>query len=183
MSVIDVASGSVTATIPVGFTPGGVAFSPDGTKAYVTSTDGGTVSVIDVDVLAVLAAPSALPTSTVGSAFSFTLPVSAGTPAATFSVSAGALPAGLSLDPATGIISGTPTTSGPFSFTINALNAAGTASATYAGTVVATTAPASLPVTGTDIAMPLLLAALALALGGSVVMLSRRTSRKRSSIA
>ncbi|MGB3734413.1 MAG: Ig domain-containing protein, partial [Ilumatobacter sp.] len=50
-----------------------------------------------------------------------------GEPAPTYSVSAGALPAGLTLNPATGAITGTPTTAGPYDFTIRASNGVGTA--------------------------------------------------------
>ena len=39
----------VIATIPVGNYPNGVAFSPDGTKAYVTNRLGNSVSVIDTN--------------------------------------------------------------------------------------------------------------------------------------
>jgi hypothetical protein len=38
--------------------------------------------------------------------------------AGTWSITAGALPSGLNLDPATGVISGAPTVSGPFNFTV-----------------------------------------------------------------
>ncbi|MBZ5504515.1 MAG: hypothetical protein LAO78_03410 [Acidobacteriia bacterium] len=47
VSVIDTASNTVTATIPVGNTPVGVVFSPNGSRAYVTNNADGTVSVID----------------------------------------------------------------------------------------------------------------------------------------
>lgn len=47
VSVIDTSTNTVTATIPVGgFSPIGVALTPDGTRAYVTSSSG-LVSVID----------------------------------------------------------------------------------------------------------------------------------------
>ena len=45
MSVIATSSNTVTATIPVGTAPIGVAFTPDGTEVYVAN-NGGTVSVI-----------------------------------------------------------------------------------------------------------------------------------------
>jgi YVTN family beta-propeller protein len=51
ISVIDIATNNVTATVPVGIEPTRVAVSPDGTKVYVTNCnyDGtGTVSVIDI---------------------------------------------------------------------------------------------------------------------------------------
>jgi YVTN family beta-propeller protein len=46
VSVIDTASNTVTATIPVGTLPTGIAFSPDGAIAYVTNEGDGTISVI-----------------------------------------------------------------------------------------------------------------------------------------
>jgi hypothetical protein len=65
-----------------------------------------------------------------------------GVPTPTYSVTAGALPAGLSLDPSTGVVSGTPTTAGPYSFTISASNGAGPdATAAFSGTVGAATTP------------------------------------------
>jgi hypothetical protein len=48
--------------------------------------------------------------------------LASGYPAATYAVTEGALPDGLTLDPETGTITGTPTTAGPFSFTITASN-------------------------------------------------------------
>jgi len=57
------------------------------------------------------------PTVTKGSAYSFQLAASGGTPPYVFSVAAGALPAGLTLS-ATGLISGTPTTAGTSSFVL-----------------------------------------------------------------
>jgi len=61
-----------------------------------------------------------LPEAKEGSAYTGQIPVSGGTPPYTWSIVAGALPSGLRLDPATGIISGTPArgTPGTYSFTI-----------------------------------------------------------------
>jgi YVTN family beta-propeller protein len=47
VSVIDTACNTVTATIPVGNHPVGIAFSPDDALAYVTNGRDGTISVID----------------------------------------------------------------------------------------------------------------------------------------
>src|SRR6185437_13734582 len=59
---------------------------------------------------------SALASATSGTAYSQTLQVSGGTPAYTWSIASGSLPAGLILAP-TGTISGTPTASGSSAFT------------------------------------------------------------------
>ena len=48
VKVINTATNTVTATIAVGGGPADVAVSPDGTTAYVTLYDDGTVSVIDL---------------------------------------------------------------------------------------------------------------------------------------
>lgn len=51
--------------------------------------------------------------------------VANGTPAPTYAVTSGALPRGLTLNSATGAITGTPTTSGTFNFTVSATNSVG----------------------------------------------------------
>src|SRR5215467_5899030 len=47
VSVIDTATNTVTATIPVGDGPSGAVFSPDGTRVYVMNTRDDIISVID----------------------------------------------------------------------------------------------------------------------------------------
>src|SRR5215471_7070473 len=47
VSVIDMATNTVVATVPVGIEPIGVAITPDGTHAYVANLFSDTVSVID----------------------------------------------------------------------------------------------------------------------------------------
>lgn len=60
-----------------------------------------------------------------------------GYPAPTFAVTAGALPAGLSLDGTTGALVGTPTVAGSYSVTVTAANAHGSSDVTFTGTVAA----------------------------------------------
>jgi YVTN family beta-propeller protein len=55
VSVIDIATNAVIATIPVGAGPIGIAITPDGTRAYVTNEDSNTVSVIDTATNTVVA--------------------------------------------------------------------------------------------------------------------------------
>jgi len=60
---------------------------------------------------------TSMPAGTVGSPYSASLNAQGGTPPYTWSVIAGSLPAGLTLNPATGAITGTPTGAGT-SFTV-----------------------------------------------------------------
>lgn len=62
------------------------------------------------------------PPGTVGVAYSHLFPVSGGTMPYTWIISSGALPPGLTLNSATGVVSGVPTTAGIFGFTIEAIS-------------------------------------------------------------
>jgi hypothetical protein len=63
---------------------------------------------------------SSLPATTTGSSYDSTLSASGAWGSYSWSVSSGSLPAGLSLNPQTGVIAGTPTTAGASSFTVEA---------------------------------------------------------------
>ncbi len=58
-----------------------------------------------------------------------------GQPAPTYSVTDGELPAGLSLDPDSGVVTGMPTAAGPYDFTVTATNESGSATLHLIGTV------------------------------------------------
>jgi hypothetical protein len=70
---------------------------------------------------------TSLPDGTVGQSYNQTLAASGGTGARTWSITAGALPTNLSLDPATGTISGSPTVTGTFDFTVRSTDSIGAA--------------------------------------------------------
>ena len=76
---------------------------------------------------AIALAPASLPAGLVGGAYAQTLAASGGGAPYCFAVSAGRLPGGLSLDPGTGAIQGTPTAAGAFPFTVVVRDARGCA--------------------------------------------------------
>ena len=68
----------------------------------------------------------ALPPMYVGQAFSHQFAVTGGqTPYGAWSVMGGALPPGLTLNATTGVLSGTPSTAGPYEFTVGIPDANG----------------------------------------------------------
>jgi hypothetical protein len=87
--------------------------------------------------------PPTLPNGIVGTAYNQTVVASGGTAPYTYALSSGALPTGLSLNPATGAITGTPTTFGTFNFTITATDSNGCpGSRAYSLVIAAVACPA-----------------------------------------
>lgn len=138
--------------IPIGSAPLGVAISPDGGRAYLTDRTGNTVSVITIEIAPTLTgAPSA---GVVGQPYRHTFTVTGQPTPVTVTLTAGTLPPGLTLSEA-GVLSGTPTEAGPFTFTASADNGVGTPAAlavtltvTAASEPPATGSPGSLDIFG-----------------------------------
>ncbi len=146
---LNAASGAITGTPTVSVTNSALTFRV---------TDSGSPAQTKTVSLALTIAPagllittSSLPAGQVGAAFSTTLAATGGITPYTWSITSGALPTGLSLNAATGAITGTPTvsvTNSPLTFKL-------TDSATPAGTktvnLTLTIAPATLAITTTTL--------------------------------
>ncbi len=134
-------TGPFTWSVSAGALPAGLILNTStGTLTGTPTTVGSssfTVRVVDAFAVAdnqagtvlIVAGPSidpgARPAGEVGAAYSTTYTVTGGTSPFTWSVSVGALPAGLTLAPATGVVSGTPTASGTTAFTMRVVDGAG----------------------------------------------------------
>jgi large repetitive protein len=138
-----------TWSVNSGTLPAGITLSSAGVLSGTPTTTGSypfTVNVIDANkgvatasitlvvTNAVALTFSAPPNGTVGTAYSDTLTAAGGTTPYTWSVSAGTLPAGLTLNASTGVVSGTPTTAGTANFTVKVTDAK-SASATFATSI------------------------------------------------
>jgi hypothetical protein len=87
------------------------------------------------------------PSGKVGVAYASSLVGTGGTPPYTYSITAGSLPAGLTLNSSTGAITGTPTTAGAFSDTSGVLDSLSASSTSSCGITIAPASASSLSVT------------------------------------
>jgi hypothetical protein len=135
-----VSSGSLPPGLALDPTTGSLSGRPAMPGTYdfsITATDGSFCPgrrdyslVIECPVIAVRPANPNLPAGTVGAPYSGAFTASGGLAPYSFSVIAGALPPGLTFDPATGALSGAPTVSGAFSFAVQATGSGGCSGST-----------------------------------------------------
>lgn len=93
-------------------------------------------------IISIQMVTTVLPAATAGTPYTATLAAQAGNPPYTWAITSGSLPAGLTLAPTTGVISGTPTGSGTSAFTVTVSGATNWTG----GTTVANSASASLSI-------------------------------------
>jgi hypothetical protein len=136
-------NGGASATIGIENSDGTVGTQIGYNQAVLA--DGTALRCTDRPVNSPTITTASLAVGTVGAAYSQTLTGSAGTAPYTWSVNSGSLPAGLSLNPATGEVSGNPTAAGTSSFSIKITDSASlvatrSLSITIAAPVTVTTA-------------------------------------------
>ncbi|MBB4656325.1 uncharacterized protein YhjY with autotransporter beta-barrel domain [Xanthomonas sp. F14] len=139
--VVDAATGALSGTPTVAGTFNFTLTASDSTPSPAAQASRSYTLTIAAPVVVI--APTTLPAATRGTAYSQTLSASGGTAPYTYAVSAGSLPAGITLA-SNGTLSGTATVEGSFNVTVTA---------TDANTFTATQAYA-LPVAGPNLALP-----------------------------
>jgi uncharacterized membrane protein len=178
-------SGTLTWSISTGTLPGGITLSSagslsgtpsaPGTFTFTVSVTGGgqtATQTFTITVTAALTITTAgpLPNGTVGTAYSQTLTAAGGTGPLTWAASSESggvivgnvtgLPPGISLNPSTGVLSGTPSSPGTFTFNVSVTSGGQTAVAQLAITVGVPPGPSAtftgLPATATPATQPAL---------------------------
>ena len=143
--------GSISPTSPIATNSSGIAtltswtLGPNpGSNQVTAAVSGLSGSPVTFDATGVAAlsitTTSPLPAGEVGVAYSTTLSLAGGSAPYTWSVTSGSLPAGLSPNPSTGVISGTPTSATTANFTIQVMDAtSATATKSFQLTITAVT--------------------------------------------
>ncbi len=113
-------AGTVACTSPGVCVAAGLGLTEMGTGSTAVESEG---SFFAYSAFAPTVTTSSLPAATVGKPYSAALQSSGGTGTPSWAVTLGSLPAGLTLNPATGVISGTPKANGQSGFIVSTTNA------------------------------------------------------------
>lgn len=158
-------TGPATWSVPTDTLPTGMTLASDGVLSGTPTTTGSTTFTVTAQrdghtatqtlTLRVAVPPltittGTLPSATVGTAYRETLTASGGTGSDTWQVKSGTLPKGVTLSPG-GVLSGTPTTAGPATFTVEVTDGA---SATEMQSLTLTVQAAVSPLTVTTTSLP-----------------------------
>jgi hypothetical protein len=134
------ATGPYTWSLPSGSTPPGLALSPSGVISGTPTTPGsysftveargvyacvGSATInLTIDCPTLALSPASIASGYRGVAYTQTITSSGGIGPYTYSLIAGSLPPGVTLNTTNGVISGTPTATGSYSFTLRSLDSA-----------------------------------------------------------
>ncbi|HEV2633611.1 MAG TPA: IPT/TIG domain-containing protein [Actinocrinis sp.] len=116
--------------------------APSGTVDVQVENPAGTSTTSAADQFTFTAVPITFSadtppaTLTVGKPYTYTYAAS-GSPAPTYSLASGSLPPGVTLNATTGVLSGTPTAAGAYTFTVTAANGTGTPAVSPPATITA----------------------------------------------
>ena len=149
---LDSSTGIISGTPTAAGTTGFTVTATDASSPAETASEHVSITIAATSALSV--SVTSLPTATAGQAYSATMAATGGVPVYSWSVTSGTLPDGLSLDPDTGIISGTPTTAGSSTFTVEASDAASPTANTATKTLTLTVDPSTAALTLGTPALP-----------------------------
>jgi hypothetical protein len=119
------ASGTSITYTPIAGYSGTDSFTYTATNATGTSTAATVTITVTAPTFTFSPAAGSLPNGTVNTAYSQTVAAVDGASPYTYTLSTGALPAGMTINPSTGVIAGAPTTDGNYSVTITATDTNG----------------------------------------------------------
>jgi hypothetical protein len=149
---LDASTGVISGT-PTAATTGAVALTVTARDQFATAAANFTITVDAGVATLALSYPNAV--AHVGKAQGITPTVSGAQGTLAFSLTAGTLPAGMTLDPASGVISGTPTTAqGATSVTVQVTDGSATDDATFTIEVLVHTLSLAYPSSTRDIGVP-----------------------------